>query len=216
MSKLKVDPITTPPFILSYPWLIEPKQFKPKPGEAPQKPKWGCTAIFDAKTVESDPKYAKLREGAKEAKANYFGSNPPRGLKNPFRKNEDQWQEVDGVLRPEPGYGAGGIHIMLDAGDRVKPDCRDEYMRPVVDASVLYAGCKCVAVVRPSGYNYQELNKGVKFYLMTLQKIGDGPNIAGRVNADDYFKPVKKLEDNATTGATTGDGWEDDEDPEDF
>lgn len=211
MAKPRTNPVQTPPFILSYANLVEPKAFPAKPGEAPRKAKYGCVAIFPPGSDLS-----KLQENATEAKKLFFGAQSPRGLRSPFRKCEEMWKEDTntGKLIPEPGYMAGGTFIALDGGDRVKPDCRDQRMKEVVDASVLYPGCKCHAVIRAAGYDFEGKNKGVKFYLLTLQKIGEGENIAGRVSAADYFKPVEMEADNATTGATTGDGWgkEDEED----
>lgn len=211
MAQLKVAPIKTEPFIVSYPHLLVPQEFRPKPGELPRKPKYSCVAIF-APGTNLEP----LKKAAAEARSNYFGNVVPRGLRNPFRKCEEMWKEVDGKLVPEPGYMAGGTFIALDFGDRMAPECWDQRGKVITDASVLYAGCKCIAVVRPTGYNFEEKNKGVKFYGLTLQKIDEGENIAGRVSAKDYFKPVEGLQDNATTGATTADGWDDDEGDESY
>lgn len=221
----RTPPVELVSGILSYPHLIEPQQFEQEPGEAPRPPKYGCVVIVSEKNfnvnggapLSLEAVLAPLKANAAAARDSFFKGKAPRGLRSPFRKCEERWSEDDnGILVPEPGYPAGGIFIALDGGDRERPDCRDQAMKEVSDPRVLYAGCKVRAVVRASGYD-RKGNKGVKFYLLTLQKIGEGDNIAGRVSAADYFKPVEVQEKNATTGASTGDGWTDgDEDDESF
>jgi hypothetical protein len=198
------DPVT-----LSFPHLVEPQEFPVKPGEAPRKPQYSCVVVLTAEQVAAGM-LEPLRKIAGEARDNFFGQTKPRGLRSPFRKNEEMWEEgPDGKLIPAVGYPAGGVFVSLKAGAE-KPDCRDEAMRPVVDTKVLYPGCKVNAICSAYGYDYQG-NKGVSIGLSALQKVGDGENIAGRVSAADYFQEVKTLTDNSTTGATTGDGWDEDD-----
>lgn len=209
----KVTPVTlgTPKnaLILSFPHLVEPQIMPVKPGEAPRKPQYGCVVVLTKEQVEAGM-LEPVKRIAAEARDNFFGATKPRGLRSPFRKNEEMWEEgPDGLLLPAPGYPAGGMFIGLKGGAE-KPDCRDEQMRPVTDARVLYPGCKVNVVCTAYGYDYSG-NKGVSIGLGALQKVGDGENIAGRVSAADYFKKVDTLADNATTGATTGDGWDEGE-----
>lgn len=209
MGKPRTATVYTPEFTLSHPHLLVPQQFRPKPGEAPRPPKYGCVAVFDAGADLSA-----LYGNAREAKLLFFGPQAPRGLRSPFRKNEEAWKEdtATGKLIPEPGYTEGGIFISLDGGDRVAPECVDRGGNLITDASKLYPGCRCIAVVRAQGYNFEEKNKGVKFFLQALQKVGEGPNIAGRVSAKDYFKPLTGATGGAPAGETTGDGFGEDED----
>lgn len=211
MAIKRVEPLKTPVGTLSYPHVIEPQQFPPEPGQPPPPPNYNCVIVF---TAEQEPELEPMSRSAREARDNKFGANPPRGLRSPFRKNEEAWKEVDGKLVPEPGYPAGGRHIACSSG-AVKPDLRDKDMQVITDASKLYAGCKVRAVVVPYGYDRRG-NKGVKFGLKVLQKVAEGPNIAGRVNAEDYFQPVADQAENAATGATTGDGWGDTPEDERF
>jgi hypothetical protein len=213
MGKTRSVNIKTCELIMSYPHLVQPQQFEPeKPGDPPPPPRYNCVGIISPEQQKT-PEFKRMQEEAIKARDSFFKGERPRGLRNPFRKCEDMWKTdpETGKLIPEPGYMAGGLFISLNAGTE-KPDCRDQKMKEVTSASVLYAGCKFRAVVRPYGYDRRG-NKGVAFGLQTLQKIGEGENIAGRVNAADYFEPVEDLQDNATTGATTGDDWDDGEDP---
>lgn len=214
MAKNKTfTPIKIGPGIMSYPHLIVPQERKPKTGAdgklVQQLPDYNGVMVFTKKQVEAgilEP----LKKMAAEARDHFFGANKPRGLKSPFRKNEEAWKEgPDGKLIPEPGYEAGGMWISLKAGQN-KPDCRDQKMVPITDPNVLYPGCQIMAVVTAYGYDYEGTNKGVSIGLKALQKVGEGENIGGRVSAEDYFEPVDEQQDNATTGATTGDDWDDD------
>lgn len=190
---------------LSFPHLVEPQIMPTKPGEQARRPQYGCVVVFTKEQVAAGM-LEPVKRIASEARDNFFGETKPRGLRSPFRKCEGMWQEgPDGKLIPAAGYPVGGMFIGLKGGAE-KPDCRDEAMRPVVDARVLYPGCKVLVVCTAYGYDYSG-NKGVSIGLAALQKVGDGENIAGRVSASDYFQKVTNLADNATTGASTGDGW---------
>lgn len=206
----RFTPIRIGPGIMSYPHLITPQERPVKPGEAPKPPDYNGVMVFTKEQVEAgilEP----LKKMAAEARDVFFGENKPRGLKSPFRKNEEAWKEgPGGKLIPEPGYPAGGMWISLKAG-RNKPDCRDQKMREITDPAVLYPGCKIMAAVTAYGYDYEGTNKGVSVGLKTLQKVGEGTNIAGRVSAEDYFEPVEDQEENATTGSSTVDGWDEDD-----
>ena len=197
---------------LSFPHLVEPQIMPVKPGEQPRAPQYGCVVVFTKEQVAAgllEP----VKAAAAEARSNFFGGKT-RGLRSPFRKNEEMWEEDEttGKLIPAVGYPAGGMFVALKGGAE-RPDCRDRAMKPITDARVLYPGCKVIVVVTAYGYDFSG-NKGVSIGLGCLQKVGEGENIAGRVSAADYFKKSDTLADNATTGATTGDGWDDDEEPE--
>lgn len=186
MAKFKSRLVKTPVFVVSHPHLVEPWEFEQEPGEEPKLPEYNCIAIFGP-----DQDLSELKKLAGEARDSMFRVKP-RGLRSPFRKNEEKWteDEATGRMIPSAGYVAGGTFITLKGGNKEKPDCRDHNMVPIVSASVLYAGCKCVAVVRAFPYDKRG-NKGVTFGLCTLQKVGNGPNIAGRVNAADWFDKVE-------------------------
>jgi len=222
MAKFKSRKIQSPPFVLSHPHLIEPQVRQPRPGQQPREPQYNCVAIFPPKDYPipaGAPKgfawgdLTEMKKLAAEARDGFFKTKP-KGLKTTFFKCEEKWEEKDdGEAIPVPGYMAGGTFINVNAGTRQAPDCRDQRMRPITSAQVLYPGCICIGVFSAYGYD-QEGNRGVKFSLECLQKIAEGENIAGRVRAEDYFRPVEELAGGADEGATNADefGSSEDED----
>lgn len=205
------DLVKTPLFVLDHPHLLTPQEHEVEPGEPARAPSYGCVAIFDKETAEKE--LGALKELANKAKVAFFGPGKIKGLRSPFRKCEDKWEENDaGETIPKPGYPGGGIFISLN-GFQDKPDCRDNQLIPIINAKVLYRGCRCFAVVGAYGYDRRG-NKGVNFSLKgLLQKWEEGENIGGRVRAEDYFTKAKHLAGDSTQGGTTADEFG--EEPED-
>ncbi len=195
MAKVRVKPIKTCELIMAYPHLVTPQQFEAdKPGDTPPPPKYNCVGIItpeQRKTKEFKAMYRMYEEVAK----GFFNGIIPKKSRNPFRKCEEAWDEDEktGKDIPKAGFVAGGLYVALNGGDE-QPDIRDQRMRPVTNAAVLYPGCKFVAVVTAYGYNFKG-NKGISFGLRALQKCGEGENIAGRVKAEDYFDEIDSDDD---------------------
>jgi hypothetical protein len=190
MAKVRVKPAKTCELIMAYPHLIEPQEFDAEDGEKPQPPKYNCVGIISPEQMKTKAYKAMVRMYEEVAKG-FFNGIIPKKSRNPFRKCEEAWDEDEktGKDIPKPGFMKGGLYISLNGGEE-QPDIRDQRMRPITNASVLYPGCKFVAVVTAYGYNFKG-NKGVSFGLRALQKCGEGENIAGRVKAEDYFDEIE-------------------------
>lgn len=212
MGKVRVKPIATCELIMSHPHLVKPQQFEPdKPGDTPPPPKYNCVGIISPKQQKTKA-FARMQRMAKEVASAYFNGRVPRFRYPVFKKCEDAWEEDEktGKMIEKPGYMKGGLYISLNGGEE-PIDIRDQKMKPITSASVLYPGCKFVAVVVAYGYNNRG-NKGVSWGLRTLQKCGEGENIAGRVNAEDYFDVLDSDdEDEEDEGATDDDEVDDDD-----
>lgn len=207
MAKVRVKPIKTCELIMAYPHLVTPQQFDAdKPGGEPPPPKYNCVGIISPKQMKTK-EFAAMERMYKEVGKAYFGGIIPKKSRNPFRKCEEAWDEDEktGKDIPKAGFMKGGLYIAMNGGDE-QPDLRDQKMRAVTDARVLYPGCLFRAVISAYGYTYKG-NKGVSFGLRALQKIGEGENIAGRVKAEDYFDEIDGDDDEA-------EDREDDEDEE--
>lgn len=204
MAKVRVKPIKTCELIMAYPHLITPQQFEAdKPGEEPPPPKYNCVGIISPKQMKTK-QFAAMERMYKEVAKGFFNGIIPKKSRSPFRKCEEAWDEDEktGTDIPKAGFMKGGMYIAMNGGDE-QPDIRDQKMRAITNAAVLYPGCKFVGVVTCYGYNFKG-NKGVSFGLRALQKVGEGENIAGRVKAEDYFDEIDSDDD--------GDRDEDDED----
>lgn len=207
MAKVRVKPIKTCELIMAYPHLITPQQFDAdKPGGEAPPPKYNCVGIISPKEQKSKA-FAAMERMYREVAKGFFNGLIPKKSRNPFRKCEDAWDEDErtGKDIEKPGFMKGGLYIALNGGDE-QPDIRDQRMGQITNASVLYPGCKFIAVVSAYGYNFQG-NKGVSFGLRALQKSGEGENIAGRVKAEDYFDEIDTDDDEEDT-----DREDDDED----
>lgn len=190
MAKVRVKPIKTCELIMAYPHLVTPQQFDAdKPGEDPPPPKYNCVGIISPKQMKTKA-FAAMERMYKEVGRAYFNGIIPKKSRNPFRKCEEAWDEDEktGKDIPKAGFMKGGLYIALNGGDE-QPDIRDQRMKPITNAAVLYAGCKFIGVISAYGYNYKG-NKGISFGLRALQKCGEGENIAGRVKAEDYFDEI--------------------------
>ncbi len=180
-----VDKIVTPEFRLSYPNLFTPKEGK-KPGD---RPKFELNMLFP-KTAD----LSLLKAAAEAAVKEKYGDKKPM-LRNPFR---------DGDEAPYDGY-AGHIYVRAWAYDR--PGLVDQSVQPIVEQSVLYAGCYCRAAIRAFVYENPE-NKGISFWLMHVQKLRDGaPFGANNGKPEDMFDVVAKEVQAAGGKAATDDFW---------
>jgi hypothetical protein len=195
MGKVRVKPIMTCELIMSHPHLVKPQQFEPdKPGDPPPPPSYNCVGIISP-AQQKTKAFLRMQKLAKQVASEYFNGRVPKFRYPVFKKCEDSWEEDErtGKVIEKPGYMKGGLSISLKGGDE-PIDIRDQRMRPITNASVLYPGCKFIAVVVPYGYNFRG-NKGISWGLRTLQKCGEGENIAGRVKADDYFDVIEGADD---------------------
>lgn len=195
MAKIKVKPLKTCELIMSHPHLVTPQQFEAdKPGDPPPDPQYNCVGIISPEQQETKA-FKRMQRMLREVETAFFNGRKPKYRYPPFKKCEDSWEEDErtGKVIQKPGYMAGGLSISLKGGTE-QPDIRDQKMRVITDAAVLYPGCKFIAVVTAYGYNFRG-NKGISWGLKALQKIGEGENIAGRVKAEDYFDEIDSDDD---------------------
>jgi hypothetical protein len=169
VKELSTGNIRTCPARLSYPNIFE----KSKASDDGFKSSYGATLLF--------PKGADLsilRDAAKKAAIDEFGSKAT-GLKLPFR---DQ-----GEKEGKAGYVAGAFFFR--ANSEMQPGILGPDGRPLTDPTKLYAGCWCLATVRPFAYSNRQ--KGVAFGLQNIAKIADDDCFGGMpAAAADEFADV--------------------------
>ena len=187
--------VITSECVLSHPSLFEPRETPS--GEL----KYGCALIFD-----KGADLAELRAAAQAAAVAKWAGKAAQmtesgALRMPFR---------DGAEREgSRGYGAG--KTFLNASTKNQPGVvgrhggPDGRPRPITDPAELYPGCRVRASLTAFAYD-QAGNRGVSFALNNIQKLGEGPRLDGRKDAEDEFSafpedaPVDLAPDNADDG----------------
>lgn len=158
------DGIVTPPFVLSFNDLYDVSDLS---GE------YEVTMLFDEDKVDLSNMKNNLRQAAEEL----WGNKKPSKLLSPFADGDELfekkgWESVQGktVVKAKSQTQPGVFSY---------PD-----MTPITDPKEIYSGCLCRAVVH--GYAYDNMYaKGVRFNLVSIQKLRDGQRIGGgpRVNS---------------------------------
>jgi len=169
----------TPKGRLSYPAIFKPKA---KMGDQ-SKMAYSCELIFPEGTDLS-----KLKKAAETAAKKFFGDKLPKGFKSPFKDGDETEKEA---------Y-AGCTFIR--ANSTTQPGVvKGTKKTPVTDPDDIYAGCYVIAQLTAAPFD-MEGNKGVKFYLNHIWKIGDGEPLAGFESAESAFEDV----DAEALGVTDG------------
>jgi hypothetical protein len=190
MSDQKTTVVTTPPFRLSY-----PNVFQPRKNEMNGKEEYSVVALFK-KEEDLEP----LKEAVKAAIIKKWGAdkkNWPKGMRSPFRQQEERAKEGDnGELIMPPGYEEGAVFI--NAKSQQAPGVVDQKVQPIINESDIYAGCWARAQINAYAYDMKG-NRGVAFGLNHLQKVKDDEPIGGRTTPDMAFAPVEGAGGDAET-----------------
>lgn len=182
--------IHTPEGTALYVSLFQPRARKdPKTGQPQGEPKFQITLVFDEDTDLTEMKAAAKRVGIEK-----FGPKFPELVKKgkmnwPFVDNADKVDDDDERL---PGFEEEGCSLGFKTAD--KPGIVDEEAEPIMEKSDVYSGMRARVSCRPFAYDNQ--SKGVAFYLVNVQKLGDGERLSGNPAAEDDFKPAKKTNNN--------------------
>ncbi len=164
--------------------ILVPRQRKDAKGNPQGDPKYQLTLIFD-----EDTDLKAMKRAAQEAGIEKFGPKFPELVKKgkmnwPFVDNEDK---VDDDDNPIPGFENPGVSVGFKSKD--KPGIVDADAEPIMDKSEIYDGMRARVSCRPFAYDNE--SKGVAFYLINVQKLGDGDRLSGDPAAEDDFKPAK-------------------------
>lgn len=175
--------IHSPEGTARYANILQPRQRKDAKGNPQGDPKYQLTLIFD-----EDTDLKAMRKAAQEVGVEKFGSKfadlVKKGKINwPFVDNEDK---VDDDDNPIPGFENPGVSVSFKSKD--KPGVVDADAEPIMDKSDIYDGMRARVSCRPFAYDNE--SKGVAFYLINVQKLGDGDRLSGDPAAEDDFKPV--------------------------
>jgi hypothetical protein len=164
--------------------ILQPRQRKDAKGNPQGDPKYQMTLIFD-----EDTDLRAMKKAAQEAGIEKFGPKFPELVKKgkmnwPFVDNEDKVDDDDNLI---PGFENPGVSVGFKSKD--KPGIVDSDAEPIMDKSEIYDGMRARVSCRPFAYDNE--SKGVAFYLINVQKLGDGDRLSGDPAAEDDFKPAK-------------------------
>ena len=172
----RVFGLITPECTLSYPAL-----FQPRLARGAQKAKYQAALIFDPGTDLSE-----LLQAVQAAAADRWGPDGVRALQTgqlkwPIRRGE------------EKGLPPGTLFI--NARSDYQPGCVSRYRGPdgrpaiITDPGQLYPGARVRADINAYPFDNSG-NRGVTWGLNGIQKMGDGPRLDNRRNAQDQFEAL--------------------------
>jgi len=190
--------IHTPEGTARFVSILQARQRKDAKGNPQGDPKFEMTLIFD-----EDTSLAEMKKMAQAVGVEKFGPKFPEMVKKgkynwPFVDNEDKVDEDD---NPITGFENPGTHVKFKTKD--KPGIVDADAEPIMDKSEIYDGMRCRVSCRPFAYDNE--SKGVAFFLVNVQKLGDGDRLSGDPAAEDDFKPAKGSKKPAAKKAKTED-----------
>lgn len=166
--------------------VFTPRARKEKDGTTKGDPKYQITLIFDNPAELKEMKLAAKAKGEEKFGANFMNLVKKGKANWPFGDNTDK--EDDNDVRIAGFENDEGQYVSFKSGD--KPGVVDADAEPIMDKSEIYDGMRCRVSCRPFAYDNE--SKGVAFFLINVQKLGDGDRLSGDPSAEDDFKPVKK------------------------
>lgn len=160
--------------------------FEPSAIQEGGKEKYSVSVIIP----KSDTKTVKMiqdavQEALKAGEADKFGGKIPKVYKNPLR---------DGDLDRDDEVYAGCYFITANSDN--KPSIVDRDLNPIMDKDEFYSGVYGRASLNFYPFNVNG-NKGVACGLQNLQKLADGPRLAGNMTSaeEDFASAYEEDED---------------------
>jgi len=160
--------ITAGPFVLSYPSLFVPKAKmgeKLQPGQTPTL-KYTAEFMCYADAPEAGELYKKLMDAANQVAMSKFGKT----LDSPIFRNKP----VRNLAEREKYVGKPGFFISANSTQKPAVVIGNPAVA-ATDPDQLYAGCIVYANLTPAWYENE--SKGVKWYLNSVWKVGEGPRL---------------------------------------
>lgn len=176
----------TPEGTACYVNLFTPRQRTDAKGQPKGDPKYQLTLVFNRKADLSAMEAEATRVGVEKFGAKFMDLVNKGKMNWPFQDNDERVDdETDEPIAPF-GDNKGGVHVGFKSGD--KPGIVDADAEPIMDKSEVYSGMS--ARVSCRAFAYDNESKGVAFFLINVQKLGDGERLSGNPSAEDDFKPT--------------------------
>lgn len=204
--------VITPKFRVSFPQLFEARSFQ---DAADQKKEFRVDMIFDSGDAFKEAGKGKggkatpsLMQAYNNARIDQWGPNKEKWPKMayPVFKKGDERTNKDGEVYD--GY-AGKVFMTAKSGEKFAPKVLLIDGTPASEAQI-YGGCYAQAALLARPYAYGK-NFGVRFILLQLRKLADGPRFGGGVS-EELFDVAEVEETDFDTNA----GGDNEEDFSDF
>ncbi|MDB4442112.1 DUF2815 family protein [bacterium] len=163
--------VTTPEFTASFPQLFEASGF------AGSEPKYSITMMWD-----KNEDLSKLRAACDAAIEKKFGKDVPKDIQMPVQDGDGKLDK-DGKQRPE--Y-AGMKFAIAKAKVSDQPKVVDTELNPILDATLVYGGCKMRAAVSAYAWSFASKH-GVSLYLGNVQRVSDGEQFGNTNSVESDF-----------------------------
>lgn len=178
--------LQSPIGIATFTHLFEPFAFPATKTRAAKDPAYSVLLVFDKATAKSAEMKA-LKLACIEAAEEKFGAEKTREriktgkIAMPWRMASD----YDEYGAPFDQEGA----VMINFKSNTAPGIVDRRARPIMDKKEIYSGCKMRVSFGVWPYD-TDGSKGVTLLLNNCQKTGDGPKLAGRLDAEEEFESI--------------------------
>jgi hypothetical protein len=200
--------VITPKFRVSFPNVFTARSFQDDPD---QKKCFQLDMIFDStedfkKAYKGKKKQTvSMLQAINNAKADQWGSDPKKWPKFPHKvfKDGNERTNKDGEIYA--GY-EGKHFVTAKSSEKFPPKVVGMDGKPL-DESEFYGGCYAIAQLMARPYDFGG-NKGVRYLLLSIQKVEDGEKFGGVSEAEDVFDVSEVNEDNFEGGETSEEEYE--------
>lgn len=152
--------------------------FEPTAMTENDKPKYSVCILIpksDAATIDRIKKAIEVAKVEGKAKLADKNGKIPSTIKLPLRDGDEERSD-------DPAFG--GCYF-INASSFRQPGIVDAACNPIIDRDQFYAGCYGRASINFYAFNVQ--SKGIAAGLNNLQKLEDGPRLAGGSTAEEDF-----------------------------
>lgn len=189
----------TPGGVASYVHLFTPRQRTDGKGNPKGDPKYSLSLFFPEGTDLSA-----MEDAARAAGEERFGDK----FMSLVNKGKVYWpfQDTADMDEPDAPFDQPGTVVSFKSFD--KPGIVDANAEPIMDKSDVYSGMIARVSCRPFAYDNE--SKGVGFYLVNVQKLGDGTRLSGNPSAEaDFGAPAARTPAARTPAARKSGGYDD-------
>lgn len=175
--------VTVGPVVLSYPKLVTPDR---QGDDGDEEAKYSAELYI----YHSNPELQKIMTQLQGAVSYVVQAKWPQGAPRFPNLPIRELSEKD----PSKYTGPPGFFIRANSTQRPWLGVGRE-RRPPVDDDEIYAGCLVYVGLTANAYQFKDKKngnelRGVKWYLNSVLKVGDGPRLAGRVDGAKDFEGV--------------------------
>lgn len=168
------------PVVLSYPSLDQPKQ-----QDGDKDPQYGAELYIYQDNPAINQILGQLQNAVNYVVQAKWPNGAPRFPHSPIRNLSEK--------DPQKYTGPPGLFLRANSTQRPWLGVGRE-RRPPQDSEEIYAGCLVYVGLTASAYQFKDDKgmevRGVKWYLNSVLKVGDGPKLSGRVDSSKDFDGV--------------------------